>query len=95
MRYLNIILLGGILCVPAMLPAQERDRTVTERDRTTAQRYYDPYRKDYHVWNENEQRSWERWNRDERHRQMREFARANKREQRDYWRWRHDHPDEH
>ena len=90
MRYLNVVILGGLLLAPAMMPAQER---AAERDRTQTQRYYDPYGKHYREWNDGEQRAWDHWVREERHRDYHDFAKANRREQRDYWHWRRDHRD--
>jgi len=60
--------------------------------RTDHARYYDRDHKDYHEWNDGEDRSY-RVYLTERHRQYHEFHHANHREQRDYWRWRHNHPD--
>ena len=89
--YFGAILLTGMLCAPALMPAQERDRTTT----TTTTRYYDPVHKDYHEWNDGERRAWEHYLRDERHAEMRDYAHASKAEQRDYWKWRHEHMDWH
>jgi hypothetical protein len=83
-RYLSALLLGAMLSAPLALTAKDRDH-----DR----RYYDPYRRDYHEWNENENRAWRHWREQERHRNYIEWQRANRREQREYWRWRHEHPD--
>jgi hypothetical protein len=57
-------------------------------------RVYDKSHKDYHNWDENENRSWGQYL-SENHRKQHEFTKANKREQSDYWNWRHSHPDHH
>ena len=77
-RYLCALLLGAMLSAPLALTAKEK-------------RYYDPYKRDYHEWNENENRAWRHWREEERHRKYIEWQRANRREQREYWRWRHEH----
>jgi hypothetical protein len=87
-QYFSAMLLGAVLCAPAMIQAQDRDRVETKK-------YYDPYKKDYHEWNDAEQRSWEHWLRDEHHKEVYGFTKASKADQREYWRWRHDHPDSH
>jgi hypothetical protein len=55
-------------------------------------RVYDRNHKDYHNWNDNENRAWGRFL-VENHRNSHEFTRSNKREQSQYWNWRHSHPD--
>ncbi len=55
-------------------------------------RIYDKGHKDYHVWNDNEDRAHRRWL-EERHEQNREWKRENTSRQRDYWKWRHEHND--
>lgn len=92
-RYMSAMLLGAVLCVPVALTAQEREHSVESRDRVEVKRYYDPYKKDYHEWNENENRAWNHWVTEERHGRMHDYAKARNREQRDYWKWRHEHPD--
>jgi hypothetical protein len=81
-RYLHTMLLGAALMAPLSVNAYDDH----------PKRYYDPDRRDYHEWNEHEERAYQRWL-DENHRAHREWRRANKHEQREYWRWRHDHPD--
>jgi hypothetical protein len=56
-------------------------------------RVYDKNHKDYHNWDDNENRAWNRYL-TENHRDSHEFSRANKREQSQYWNWRHAHPDD-
>jgi hypothetical protein len=55
-------------------------------------RYYDRDHKDYHEWNDRENRSY-RVYLTERHHEYHGFNHANQREQRDYWKWRRNHPD--
>ena len=56
-------------------------------------RVYDKHHKDYHNWDDNENRAWGQYL-SENHRQSHEFSHANRREQSQYWNWRHSHPDD-
>jgi hypothetical protein len=56
-------------------------------------RVYDRNHKDYHNWDDNENRAWGVYL-TENHKNHHDYARASKREQSNYWNWRHSHPDE-
>ena len=51
-------------------------------------RVYDPYARDYHVWEPDEDVYYNRWL-GERHLERREFRKLDKDRQKDYWTWRH------
>jgi hypothetical protein len=100
-RYLGSFLLAGALLAPVAIRAnvgsqergeerrgQEERREQQEKHR----RYYDRDRRDWHEWDEREDRAYRRYLQ-ERRREYREFERQNKKEQREYWKWRHGHPD--
>ena len=55
---------------------------------------FDQERRDWHEWNEREERAYHHWLMEERreHR-YREYRRLKAKEQRAYWRWRHEHED--
>ena len=55
-------------------------------------RVYDKGHKDYHNWDDNENRAWGQYLSENR-RSSHEYAKANKKEQSQYWKWRHSHPD--
>lgn len=57
-------------------------------------RAYDPYRRDYHVWDDHETVYYNQWS-VETHRPHREYRKLKHNEQHDYWKWRHDHDDHH
>ena len=80
-KFLGALLLGGALMAPVAMQAQVHVRV------------YDQDRRDYHEWNDNENRAYRHWLMEERHRRYHDFNRANRNEQREYWRWRHDHMD--
>ncbi len=78
-----IILAIGV-AAPLVI-AQDRDQD--------HRRYYDKSHKDYHTWNDSEQKSYGVFL-NENHLQVHVFAKAKPSEQQKYWAWRHDHPDE-
>jgi hypothetical protein len=55
-------------------------------------RVYDKEHKDYHNWDDNENRAWGQFL-TENHKNSHEFSKANKKEQSQYWNYRHAHPD--
>jgi len=55
-------------------------------------RVYDRDHKDYHNWDDHENRAWGIFLTNN-HRKNHEYAKANRREQSNYWKWRHEHPD--
>jgi hypothetical protein len=57
-------------------------------------RVYDSGHKDYHNWDDNENRAWGQFL-VENHRTTHEYAKSNRKEQSQYWNWRHAHPENH
>lgn len=53
-------------------------------------RVYDSGHKDYHNWDDNENRAWGQYLSDN-HEKSHDFKKAKKKEQSNYWNWRHDH----
>lgn len=84
------------LLLPVALPAQEGEiqQHERERQRQDQQRYYDQQSKDWHQWNGDENKAWQRYQQ-EHHRNDRDFGKLSKREREEYFKWRHQHPDEH
>ena len=85
-RYFGAVVLGAALLAPVGLSADDHD----EHRRDRARRYYDRDARDYHEWNENENRAYRRYLQEQR-RDYRDFNRSNREEQREYWKWRHRH----
>jgi len=52
-------------------------------------RYYDRDGRDYHTWNDNEDRAYLQ----EQHQDYREFRMVKRDRQQQYFKWRHEHPD--
>jgi hypothetical protein len=57
-------------------------------------RVYDRDHKDYHDWNDNEDKAY-RGYLVENHQEYRPYAKMKRTDQTNYWKWRHDHPDGH
>jgi hypothetical protein len=93
-RYLGSLLLTAALAAPvAMMAAAgpQDDRKEENRQGENSKRYYDKGHKDYHTWDSNEDRSYQRYQTE--HHQKRAFIQLNTRQQAVYWSWRHDNPD--
>ena len=57
-------------------------------------RVYDPVHKDYHQWDDHEDRAYRAYL-TENHQEYRVYGKQKKADQSRYWKWRHEHPDEH
>ena len=88
-KYLGFVFLTAALAVPAVTTAAAAQERSGEGEHT---RYYDRNHRDYHEWNDREDRSF-RVYLGERHREYHEFRLESPRRQRAYWGWRHSHPD--
>jgi phytoene dehydrogenase-like protein len=85
-RTLSAAVLGVALLAPVTVKADDDHR------RERVRRYYDRDARDYHEWNDGENRAYRRYLQEQR-REYRDFNRVNRDEQREYWRWRHLHPE--
>jgi hypothetical protein len=95
LRILSSMLLMGALAVPVALRAQDHDDHNNNRDDHGQQRVYDRQNKDFHQWNDNEDRVYRQWYGESHNgRAYREYSRLNKRDQDAYWKWRHQHGDD-
>src|ERR1700716_1123008 len=86
-RFFGALLLGTALMAPIAVKADDHDRDEHHR------RYYDRDHRDWHEWNEREDRAYRPYWQDQ-NREYREWNKANRREQKEYWRWRHHHGDD-
>jgi len=87
-RCITTLFLATALSAPAALCAG----AAQQRDDRQQGRVYDPQHRDYHDWNDNEERAYRQFL-SETHRDYREYARLDERSQGEYWNWRHGHPD--
>jgi hypothetical protein len=94
MRILSSLVLMGALAAPLGLQAQERDEHKDRDDRASNQGIFDRDHKDYHHWNDDEDRNYRQWyNERYKGREYREYSRLKKHDQDAYWNWRHQHGD--
>ena len=85
-RFLSTLFLGAALISPVALRADDDHHDKAKK------RYYDRQVKDWHEWNEQEERAYRRYLQESRQRDL-AWERANAAQQRAYWKWRHKHPD--
>jgi hypothetical protein len=90
--FLALTLCGGMLATPIAVLASRSPQAQGRREVSERERIYDRDRKDYHYWDESEDRAYHRYWQG-RHRACRDYSRLNAREQSHYWSWRHSHPD--
>jgi len=80
-----LFLSAGLMAPVSIMAAPPQDVGVQVR-------VYDAGHKDYHNWDDNENRAWGQYLANN-HRKAHEYKKAPKREQSQYWNWRHEHPD--
>jgi type III secretory pathway component EscR len=85
-RFVGAVLLSAALLAPIAVKADD--------DHNRRERIYDKSHKDYHEWNDQEDRAYRHYL-EEHHRPYRDWKKANKRDQEAYWAWRHNHQDWH
>jgi hypothetical protein len=90
-RYLSSLFLAAALLASAasMAKAGNQDDRRYDNDHV---RYYDRDHRDYHNWDDREDRAYRRYL-VAKHRAYRKFNRTSNRVHRDYWNWRHSNPD--
>jgi hypothetical protein len=82
---LTLLVAGATMLAPVAMRADDRDN---HREK----RYYDKKGRDYHTWNDHEDRAY-RIYLGEQHRDYREFGTIDSGQRNEYFRWRHEHPD--
>jgi hypothetical protein len=86
-RYISSLLLAAALAAPLAIMAAPGPN-----DDGVQVRVYDSRHKDYHNWDDHENRSWGLYLSNN-HKKDHEFSKSSRREQNHYWNWRHSHPD--
>jgi len=84
-RYIVSLFLTAILAAPVAIIAAPQPQDVSVR-------VYDSGHKDYHTWDDNENRAYGQY-RTENPKVRLEFSKSSKKQQSQYWNWRHSHPD--
>jgi len=88
-RYIASLFLTAALVAPVSIMAASG---LQDRETKDQVRVYDKDHNDFHDWNDNEKKAWERYH-TEKHIAHHEFSNADEKERADYWNWRHAHPD--
>jgi Ni/Co efflux regulator RcnB len=92
-RLLSSLFLTAALAAPlaTMAAATPQDNRTQEKRDDHNKRYYDKGHKDYHNWDNNEDRAYLRYQNE--HHETHAFVELNSQQQTVYWNWRHSHPD--
>jgi hypothetical protein len=93
-KYLvSSLFLAVVLATPSAINATALPgANAAQEEYRDEHRVYDPGHKDYHNWDDREDRSY-RLYLSEHHRQYRPYVQIKVSDQRNYWTWRHNHPD--
>jgi hypothetical protein len=83
--FLSSILLGAALIAPMAITANAAPQGITVR-------VYDRNHKDYHNWDDREERSYQTF-RVEHPKYHVQYRKSRRSQQNEYWTWRHAHPD--
>lgn len=86
-RYIASLFLTAALVAPVAIMAAP-----APQEANVQLRFYDKQHKDYHNWDDNENRAWGQYL-TQNHRNSHQFSKASKRERSKYWNYRHSHPD--
>jgi hypothetical protein len=86
-KLMATLALSAAILAPGTAIAQDRDH-----DHHDDRGFYDEHHKDYHKWNDHEDRAWRIYEQ-QHHRKYVAFAEARERDRQDYWGWRHNHSD--
>jgi hypothetical protein len=86
-RFIGTMILAAAIATPVAMMAAPGPK-----DDGIQVRVYDSGHKDYHNWDDNENKAWGVYL-SSNHKKSHEFSKSNKREQSNYWNWRHSHPD--
>ena len=86
-RFISTMILAAAIATPVTMMAAPGPK-----DDGVQVRVYDSGHKDYHNWDDNENKAWGVYLSDN-HKKSHEFSKSNKKEQSNYWNWRHSHPD--
>jgi hypothetical protein len=86
-RYISSLFLAATLVIPVAIVAAPKPQNASVQVRV-----YDRDHKDYHTWDDNENRAYGQY-RSENAKSAHEYSKASKKQQSQYWNWRHSHPD--
>ncbi|HSY98483.1 MAG TPA: hypothetical protein VK788_03225 [Terriglobales bacterium] len=92
-RYACFLFLTAALAAPMAIRTSGATQD-DHRDDKKDTRVYDRSHKDYHNWDDNEDRAYRQYL-GGKHQDYREYSKLNNKQQNTYWNWRHSHPDSH
>jgi hypothetical protein len=87
-RCLSSILMAGALATPVIITGCAARVGV-------GYRVYDPYYRDYHVWDDHERGYYQQWTVETHRDPHRDFRKLKHEQQKEYWSWRHNRSDKH
>ena len=93
-RFINVLLLGASLTISVAAIAQDRDDRKENHEQQQSKRYYDKSSKDYHAWNQDEDRRYHDYLK-EKHLKDRDFDKLKDRDRDAYFKWSHEHNSDH
>jgi hypothetical protein len=88
----NIVRIFGTVVLAAAFVAPTSIMAAAAPQVGVTVRVYDRNHRDYHNWDDREDRAWGVYLTNN-HRRHYEYSKANRREQNRYWAWRHNHRD--
>jgi len=96
-RHLSYLVLTAALIAPVALGTRaaaqdDKRRDESQHNDRKQARVYDRKHKDYHDWNDSEDRSYRAYL-GQNHVEYRDYSKLNHNKQDQYWNWRHSHPD--
>lgn len=92
---ISALVLAATIAVPSVVAAAAapQDRQAQTQQQRPPARVYDRANKDYHAWDQQEDRAYRSWL-DEQHQPYRTYSKLKRTDQDRYWQWRHAHPDD-
>ena len=85
-RYMSSLFLAAALATPVAITAAPEPQSASVQLRV-----YDRDHKDYHNWDDKENRAYVQYRSE--NAEAHEYSKASKKQQSQYWNWRHSHPD--
>lgn len=86
----SLFITAALLAPMGAMAARPQDDHERHEQEERERRVYDPYHKDYHSWNHDEDRVYRQWL-ETRNRAYVDYDHLKRKEQREYWNWRHEH----
>lgn len=90
-KFFGAAVLTIALATPAVMmaaPRRQYEKGHDQEEQHNQKRIYDSQHKDYHNWDNNEDKEWRQYQSTE-HLKYHDYSKANKKEQSNYWNWRH------